>query len=89
MEASAAAYGTIYGVKRTTIYLTDAQKQDLEALSARTARTESALIREGLDRILDAHRVKRGKPGALFALADPVLDDPTRIDEALEGFGED
>jgi ribbon-helix-helix protein len=89
MEASAAAYGTIYGVKRTTIYLTDVQKQELEVLSERTTRTESDLIREGLDRILDAYRAKRRKPGALFALSDPVLDDPLRVDEALQGFGEE
>lgn len=88
MEASV-AYGSMYGVKRTTIYLTDAQKRELEALSARTTQTESALIREGLDQILDAHRIKRGKPGALFALSDPVLDDPQRVEDALEGFGED
>ncbi len=88
MEAST-TYGTIYGVKRTTIYLTDAQKRGLEALSASTARTESALIREGLDQVLDAHRARRGKPGAIFALSDPLLDDPNRVDEALEGFGEE
>lgn len=83
------AYGTIYGVKRTTIYLTDSQKQELEILSARTTRTESDLIREGLDQVLDAHRVTRQKPGALFALSDPLLDDPARVEQALEGFGED
>jgi len=79
----------MYGVKRTTIYLTDAQKQELEALSERTTRTESDLIREGVDQVLGAHQVRRAKPGALFALADPVLDDPGRTEEALEGFGED
>jgi hypothetical protein len=89
MEVASIAYGTMYGVKRTTIYLTDAQKQQLEVLSERTTRTESDLIREGLDQILEAHRVRRRKPGALFALSDPVLDDPTRAEEALEGFGED
>jgi len=78
-----------YGVKRTTIYLTDAQKQALEALSARAARTESDLIREGVDQILDAHRAPRLKPGALFALSDPILDDPARAEQALEGFGQD
>lgn len=82
-------YGTIYGVKRTTIYLTDAQKQELELLSERTTRTESDLIREGLDQVLDAHRPARRKPGALFALSDPVLDDPDRAEQALEGFGGD
>ncbi len=82
-------YGTIYGVKRTTIYLTDEQKRELELLSASTTRTESDLIREGLDQVLDAHRVAARKPGPLFALADPVLDDPDRVEEALEGFGRD
>jgi Ribbon-helix-helix domain len=89
MEAASLAYGTMYGVKRTTIYLTDAQKQELEALAAQTTRTESDLIRDGVDRLLDAHRVRCPKPGALFALADPVLDDPDRAEEALEGFGRD
>jgi ribbon-helix-helix CopG family protein len=85
---AAAAYGTMYGVKRTTIYLTDAQKEQLERLAARTTRTESDLIREGVDQVLDTHRPRRPKPGALFALSDPLLDDPARVEEALEGFGE-
>jgi hypothetical protein len=89
MEAASLEYGTMYGVKRTTIYLTDAQKRELEALAARAARTESDLIREGVDQILDAHRPPRHKPGTLFALSDPVLDDPTRVEQALEGFGQD
>jgi ribbon-helix-helix protein len=89
MEVASIAYGTMYGVKRTTIYLTDAQKQELEVLSERTTRTESDLIREGVDQVLDTHRAPRRKPGALFALSDPVLDDPMRAEEALEGFGED
>lgn len=89
MEAASLAYGIMYGVKRTTIYLTDAQKRELEVLSTSTTRTESDLIREGLDQVLDAHRVTDRKPGALFALSDPVLDDPDRVGEALEGFGGD
>jgi Ribbon-helix-helix domain len=87
MEA-ALAYDKMYGVKRTTIYLTDLQKQLLEAVSARTTRTEADLIREGVDHVLDVHRVRSRKPGVLFSLADPVLDDPARVDEALAGFGE-
>jgi hypothetical protein len=79
----------MYGVKRTTIYLGDDQKRELELLSAQTTRTESDLIREGVDQVLDAHRVRRAKPGPLFALSDPVLDDPDRAEEALEGFGRD
>ena len=89
MEAASLTYGTMYGVKRTTIYLTAAQKEELEMLSDRTTRTESDLIREGVDQVLDAHRVARRKPGALFALSDPVLDDPDRAEQALDGFGQD
>ena len=78
----------MYGVKRTTIYLNDDQKQALEAIAERTSRTEADLIREGVEQVIDVHRLRRRKPGALFALEDPVLDDPSRIEEALEGFGE-
>lgn len=87
MDASV-MYGTMYGVKRTTIYLTDAQKEQLGILSERLMRTEADLIREGVDHALDAHRIRARKPGPLFALDDPVLDDPRRVDEALAGFGE-
>lgn len=89
MEAATATYGTMYGVKRTTIYLTDAQKQELEALSDRVTRTESDLIREGVDQVLEMHRPGARKPRPLFAFNDPVLDDPDRVEEALQGFGED
>jgi len=79
----------IYGVKRTTIYLTEAQKKELEAISDRTQQTEAELIREGVDHVISVKRVRRRKPGPLFALNDPILDDPERNDEALEGFGEE
>ncbi len=88
MEAATFTYGIMYGVKRTTIYLTDAQKEQLERLASRTTRTEADLIREGVDQVLDAHQPRRRKPGALFALSDLLLDDPARVEEALEGFGE-
>ena len=82
-------YGTMYGVKRTTVYLGDDQKRQLEEIAARTACSEAELIRVGVDRVIEEHRLRRRKPRALFALDDPVLDDPDRVDEALEGFGED
>jgi hypothetical protein len=79
----------MYGVKRTTVYLEDTQKRALETIAMRTARSEADLIREGVDRVIEERRLRRRKPRALFALDDPVLDDPERVDEALEGFGED
>jgi Ribbon-helix-helix protein, copG family len=81
-------YGILYGVRRTTIYLTEEQKRELELIAGRTRRTEAELIRDGVDRVIAEQGVRRRKPGAIFALDDPVLDDPTRVEEALEGFGE-
>lgn len=77
----------IYGVKRTTIYLTETQKQDLEVISDRTRQSEAELIREGVDHVIEVKQVRGRKPGPIFALNDPILDDPSRVDEALEGFG--
>lgn len=82
-------YGTMYGVKRTTVYLGDDQKRQLEEIAARTALSEAELIRGGVDRVIEEHRQQRRKPQVLFALDDPLLDDPGRIGEALQGFGED
>ncbi|HEY5815993.1 MAG TPA: ribbon-helix-helix domain-containing protein [Solirubrobacterales bacterium] len=79
----------MYGVKRTTIYLTEAQKKELETISDRTRQTEAELIREGVDHVISMKRLRQRKPRPLFALNDPVLDDPDRIDEALEGFGDE
>jgi hypothetical protein len=75
-------------VKRTTVYLTGGQKSELERIAEATRKTEAQLIREGVDRVIDQRRMRRRKPRALFALEDPLLDDPDRVDEALEGFGE-
>jgi hypothetical protein len=79
----------MYGVKRTTIYLSEEQKRALEAIAQRTSRTEADLIRQGVDQVIEINRLRRRKPQALFALDDPILDDPNRAGEALEGFGED
>ncbi len=83
------AYGTMYGVKRTTIYLTDEQKQELEEIADRTSRSEAQLIREGVDQVIEVNRSRRRKPRVLFALDDPILDDPERVEHGLEGFGDD
>lgn len=81
------AYGIMYGVRRTTIYLTDDQKQELAEIASRTRQTEAQLIREGVDHVIDLNRSRQRKPRVLFALDDSVLDDPNRVDDALQGFG--
>lgn len=78
----------LYGMRRTTIYLTETQKQALEEIAAATRRTEADLIRGGVDHVIESNSRTRRKPHPLFALDDPVLDDPHRADEALQGFGE-
>jgi hypothetical protein len=68
-------------MQKTTVYLPDDLKRDLEALAARNATSEAELIREAIRR-----RVAPVKPRAgLFS--DPDFD-PTRTDEYLTGFGE-
>lgn len=79
----------MYGVKRAIVYLGDDQKRRLKEIAGRTALSETELIRLGVDRVIEEHRPVRRKPRALFALDTPMLDDPSRVEEALEGFGDD
>jgi hypothetical protein len=74
-------------MQKTTVWLTDDQRRDLENACERTQRTEADLISEGIDYVIEARRQVPRKPGPLFALNDPVLDDPARAVESLAGFG--
>ena len=49
---------------RTQIYLTEAEQQALRALSRRTGRTQSELIREAVDRLI-AQSERTDRLGAL------------------------
>lgn len=49
------AYITRLGMHRTQIYLSEKERQELQALALRTGRTQSALIREAIDRFLERH----------------------------------
>lgn len=80
-------YGTMEGMKRTTIYLPEEMKARLEAEAARRQITEAELIRRAVDRELAANEVR----GGLFtADAGPMGADLTRERRGawLEGFGE-
>ena len=80
----AAAYGTIYGMHRTTIYLPEAMKARV-AEAARLQRvTEAEVIRGAIEQLLERPRPR----GALFASEHPL--DAERVDELLAetGFGE-
>ena len=42
------AYGTIWSVEKTTVYIDQPTKRELEALAKRTGRPQAALLREAL-----------------------------------------
>jgi hypothetical protein len=70
---------------KTTVYLPDGLKAELERVAAATRRSEAELIREGIRMVAQQHT-----PPApilpLFASGQPDLAE--RIDELLAGFGE-
>jgi len=77
-------YGTMYVVKRTTIYLPEDLKASLEAAAREERRTESDLIREGIERLLDERH-----PRPIIPLFDSgIADLAENVDKYMEGFGE-
>ena len=77
-------YGRIYGMEKTTVYLTDDQKRALARAAKTSGRSEAELIREGVELVTARHRLgELDLP--LFANGQPDLAE--RVDEALDGFG--
>jgi len=75
-------YGTM---RKTTIYLPDDLKTELELAAAETGESESNIIREGIRLALE----RRAPPTPtipLFTSDDPHFAE--RVDEYLVGFGE-
>jgi hypothetical protein len=79
-------HGTVYGVMRkTTLYLPDELKTELERWAAETGRSEAELVRESLRQAL----TRRAPPPPTIPIF--VSDDPhfaERVDEYLARFGE-
>ena len=72
-------------MEKTTVYLTEQQKRDLERAARTSGRSEADLIREGVVLVTTAHAV--AEPTLpLFDSGEPDLAE--RVDDALEGFGE-
>lgn len=72
-------------MEKTTVYLTEQQKRDLERAARASGRSEADLIREGVVLVTTAHAV--AEPTLpLFDSGEPDLAE--RVDDALEGFGE-
>ncbi len=75
----------IYGMEKTTVYLTERQKRALERAAIDAGRSEADLIREGVDMVTARHQA--AEPVIpLFESGQPDLAE--RVDEALAGFGE-
>lgn len=77
------AYVTMYGMKRTTIYLPDDLKARLEAEAKRRGVTEAQVIREAVDK---ETRRPRPRGGILTGGTLDARDIDTT--EALRGFGQ-
>ncbi len=77
-------YGTIYGMKKTTVYLQDELKLALESAAKSEQCSEADLIREALASHIKDHKTPKPKL-PLFSSGDPTLAD--RVDEELKGFG--
>jgi plasmid stability protein len=78
-------YGTMYGIKRTTIYLPDQLKTALERTAAAEGRSEAEVVRSALAAATAAHTYPAPRL-PLFESDDGTLAE--RVDEELaRGFG--
>lgn len=75
--------GTITAVNKTTVYLPDDLKRQIEAVAAREGVSEAEVIRRSLAATVGSERPKL--QGGLFE-SDELTSE--RVDELLAGFGE-
>jgi len=68
---------------KTSVYLDEAQKADLEKVVSLTGRSQAELIRDGIEQVVAQHLRKRPAMTA-HAVGAPVLE---RADRLMEGFG--
>ena len=79
-------YGTMYGMKKTTIYLPDDLKAAIGRVAAAEGLSEAELIRAALrERIAAVSSIRPTVPLSSAGLGDPSLAE--RVDELLAGFG--
>lgn len=78
----------MYGMVRTTVYLPEELKAELERAAERSGESEAEIIRRGVAAAVAeiAENAARRPRIPLFASSDPELAE--RVDEALAGFGE-
>ncbi|MHB1593301.1 MAG: hypothetical protein ACYCO9_02005 [Streptosporangiaceae bacterium] len=69
---------------KTSVYIDDQQKQDLDRVAQITGRSQAELIRDGISQVIHDHLAKRPKMRARFH--DPSI--VGRTEDLLEGLGE-
>lgn len=81
-------YGTMYGMRKTTVYLPDELKAALERMASEEGRSEAEIIRFAVQQAVD----HRQRPRPRIPLFELGTEDPTaaeRVDELLAGFGKE
>jgi len=73
-------------MQKTTVYLPDDLKSELEHAAAESGRSEAEIIRKGIRLALD-ERVPPPPTIGIFVSDDPHFAE--NVDEHLEGFGRD
>lgn len=71
-----AMYGMIYGMEKTTVYLTADQKAALAKAAASEGRSEARLIRTGIDIVTARHRTAEA-PAATYGSAPGDEPEPS------------
>lgn len=80
-----AAYGRLYGMEKTTVYLPADLKRALERTARAQGRSEAELVRRGVEYVTGSAPAPEPLL-PLFLSEDEDLAD--HVDEALAGFGE-
>ena len=79
-------YGSMYGMRRTTVYLPDELKARLEQTAREERRSEADIIRESIEATL----ARRDRPAPRIPLVPTGLGRPDaaeRVDDLLDSFG--
>jgi Ribbon-helix-helix protein, copG family len=80
-------YGSMYGMRKTTVYLPDDLKAALERTAAVRQMSEAELVREAIRRLVSEVPPRRPRVPLFRSRREPIAH---RIDEILaEGFGQD
>ena len=79
-------YGTMYGMRKTTVYLPDELKKSLEHMAREEQRSEAEIIREAIQAVVSSRELPRPRlPLIPEGLGEPSAAE--RVDELLEGLG--